>query len=186
MTIGWHAVKDRWCVLGATQGGLILQKVMSHLGAERDGLPALDRAALAAPPGAATVSVGGEGTDPTYGGSTVPGDVWRAATEMVTEQVHALSEAISDATGPRGELVVTGGWSHSAALMSAKAAALGPLWRTDAGEAGARGAALLGGLAAGTYRSYGDMPQPARTAVTEGGPSVMDEGRIDPPVKGEA
>jgi sugar (pentulose or hexulose) kinase len=186
VTIGWHAVKDRWCVLGATQGGLILQRVMSHLRVEREGLPALDQAALAAPPGAATVSVGGEGTDPTFSGSAVPGDVWRAATEMVTEQVRALSAAISDATGPRGELVVTGGWSHSAALMSAKAAALGPLWRTTAGEAGARGAALLGGLAAGTYRSYDDMPQPARTAFTEGGRSVMDEGRIDQPVKGEA
>ncbi len=186
VTIGWHAVNDRWCVLGATQGGLILQKVMSHLRVERDGLSALDRAALAAPPGAATVSVRGEGTDPTYSGSAVPGDVWRAATEMVTEQVHALSAAISDATGPRGELVVTGGWSHSAALMSAKAATLGPLWRTEAGEAGARGAALLGGLAAGTYRSYDDMPQPARTAITEDSRSVKDEGRTDQPVKGEA
>jgi sugar (pentulose or hexulose) kinase len=105
---------------------------------------------------------------------------------MVTEQVRTLSAAISAATGPRGELVVSGGWSNSAALMSAKAAVLGPLWRTDAGEAGARGAALLGGLAAGTYRSYGDMPQPARTAFTEERRSVVDEGRNDQPVKGEA
>jgi sugar (pentulose or hexulose) kinase len=57
---------------------------------------------------------------------------------------------------------------------------------TDATEAGARGAALLGGLAAGTYRSYGDMPQAARTAFTEDSRSVADKDRIDPPVKGEA
>jgi sugar (pentulose or hexulose) kinase len=186
VTIGWHAVKDRWCVLGATQGGLLLQQVMSHLGVDRAGLPALDRAALAASSGAAAVRVVGEGTDPTYTGSAEPGDVWRAATETVTEQARALSAAISEATGPRGELVVTGGWSHSAALMSAKTAALGPLWRTSADEAGARGAALLGGLAAGTYRSYREMPRAARTAFTDGTRSGTDEGRADQPAREEA
>ena len=148
VTIGWHAVRDRWCVLGATQGGLVLQQVMARLGVERDGLAALDRAALEAR------------TAP-----TAPGDEWRAAVETVTEQARELSDAISAATGPRGELVVTGGWSNSAALMAAKAQALGPMWRTTAGEAGARGAALLAGHANGTYPTYGDMPVAAREAV---------------------
>lgn len=163
VTVGWHAVRDRWCVLGATQGGLILQQVMAHLGADRDGLAALDRAALQAPAGAATVTGTAEGRLE-YDGSPDPGAVWKAATDMVTEQARVLGDVISDATGPRGDLVVTGGWSHSTALMSAKTAVLGPLWRTSAGEAGARGAALVGGLANGTYASYSDMPRAPRTS----------------------
>lgn len=166
ITVGWHAVENRWCVLGATQGGLILQQVMAHLGRDRDGLADLDRAALAATAGAATVLAADDGVPPTYAGSAAPGDVWRAATELVTDQARMLSDAISAATGPRGELVVTGGWSHSTALMAAKEAALGRLSRTSAGEAGARGAALLGGRANGTYGSYQDMPRPPRVAVT--------------------
>lgn len=166
ITVGWHAVEDRWCVLGATQGGLILQQVMAHLGRDRDGLAELDRAALAASAGAATVIAADEGNAPTYAGSTAPGDVWRAAIELVTDQARTLSDAISDATGPRGELVVTGGWSNSAALMAVKEAALGSLSRTSAGEAGARGAALAAGRANGTYGTYQDMPRAARRAVT--------------------
>jgi len=164
VTIGWHAVKNRWCVLGATQGGLILQLVMADLAVDRDGLADLDRLALSSEPGAATLAIGQDGHDFAFAGSAAPGDRWRAAAEAVTEQARQLSQAISEAAGPRGDLVVTGGWSNSVALMAAKTAALGPLWRTSAGEAGARGAALLGGLAHGTYAAYGDMPRAPRTA----------------------
>ncbi len=174
VTIGWHAVKDRWCVLGATQGGLILQQVMAHLGRDRDGLADLDHAALHAQAGAATVTARGEGNIPEFAGSSAPGDVWRAATEEVTAQARALSNAISEATGPRGELVVTGGWSNSAALMAAKAAALGPVWRTSAREAGARGAALLAGFAGGMFASYSDMPRAPRTAFTDGDEDIEE------------
>lgn len=166
ITVGWHAVEDRWCVLGATQGGLVLQQVMAHLGRDRDGLADLDRAALAAAAGAATVVVDDDGNPPTYSGSDAVGDIWRAATELVTDQARALSDAVSAATSPRGELVVTGGWSNSTALMAAKEAALGPLSRSGATEAGARGAALLAGRADGTYTTYQDMPRAALTAVT--------------------
>ena len=166
VTVGWHAVRDRWCVLGATQGGLILQQVMDHLGEDRDGLASLDHAARQSRNGAASVTVAADGGPPYIGGSSAPGDVWKAATGLVTQQARALSNVISDATGPRGDLVVTGGWSHSAALMSAKAAALGPLWRTAAGEAGARGAALVAGLAHQTYASYAGMPRAPRIEVT--------------------
>jgi sugar (pentulose or hexulose) kinase len=133
---------------------------------DRDGLAGLDRAALSGRPGASVVSVPDGPEAPRAEGSDAPGDVWRAATELVTAQARAVSTTITAAAGPRRELVVTGGWSHSASLMAAKAAALGPLWRTTAGEAGARGAALLAGLADGTYASYGAMPQAPRTVFS--------------------
>lgn len=166
VTIGWHAVQDRWCVLGATQGGLILQQVMAHLGADHSELAKLDRAALEAVPAASKVTIAEDGVPPRYSGSAAAGDVWRAAVETVTAEASALSDAISEATGPRGELVVTGGWCNSAALMRAKAAVLGRLWRTGAAEAGARGAALLAGRANGTFASYAEMPRAPRTVVT--------------------
>ncbi|MEO3937639.1 FGGY family carbohydrate kinase [Dermatophilaceae bacterium Soc4.6] len=158
VTVGWHAVRDRWCVLGATQGGLVLQQVLADLGLRTEDLPALDAEALAALPGAAHLTVSDDGHAVTATGSVRPADRWRAATEAVTAQAARLSEQISTATGPRANLVVTGGWSHSTALMAAKTAALGALARSGATEAGARGAALLAGLAHGTYASYDDLP----------------------------
>jgi len=165
ITVGWHVVKDHWCVLGATQGGLVLQKVMAQLGIDRGGLADLDRLAGASVPGASSIALGAEAEDIRISGSQRPGDVWHAATSAVTRQARAISDSISRATGPRGDLVVAGGWSNSAALMRAKAAAFGPLWRTGAREAGARGAALLGGLAHGTYTTYDDLPRPPRTPL---------------------
>ena len=49
ITTGWHAVADHWCLLGATQGGLALQRIMGLLGKDKADLPALDLAALALP-----------------------------------------------------------------------------------------------------------------------------------------
>jgi sugar (pentulose or hexulose) kinase len=165
VTVGWHAVRDRWSVLGATQGGLILQGVMHLLGARGNTVGQLDQLAAEAEPGASTVILGPESHDFSISGSRAPGDVWRAATEAVTGQLRELADVIEAGTGPRGQLVVTGGWSNSSALMTAKASALGPLWRTETAEAGARGAALLAGLAEGMYGSYGDLPSLPRTEV---------------------
>ena len=36
-----HAVADHWCLLGATQGGLALQRVLALLGKDRSDLPTL-------------------------------------------------------------------------------------------------------------------------------------------------
>lgn len=171
VTVGWHAVSDRWSVLGATQGGLILQGVMAWLGAEPGHLGELDRLAELADPAGSTVALGPESHDFSISGSQAPGDVWRAATVAVTAQLRELSEVIAAGAGHRGQLVVTGGWSNSSALMAAKASALGPLSKVATAEAGARGAALLGGVAHGVYSSYHDVPRPPRTELR---PSASD------------
>ena len=49
ITTGWHAVADHWCLLGATQGGLALQRILALLGKTRADLPALDAEAIALP-----------------------------------------------------------------------------------------------------------------------------------------
>jgi sugar (pentulose or hexulose) kinase len=55
-------------------------------------------------------------------------------------------------------MVVTGGWSRSPALMLVKGQFFGGLTRSGVEEAGARGAALLAGLAAGTYAGPDEFP----------------------------
>jgi len=80
--------------------------------------------------------------------------------EQVTEEAARLHQLMSQVSGPAQELVATGGWSHSEGLMRIKHRLLGPVARPPVTEAGARGAALLAGLAAGIYRDDSELPQP--------------------------
>lgn len=165
VTVGWHAIADRWCLLGATQGGLVLGRVQAALGVDRAGLADLDAAALAATRGSgggevAVLQVSDAGEVTVRAGAD-PGQVWHAAVQLVTAQAKTLGETLDRTSGPRRDLVVAGGWTHSAALMAAKAEAFGPLRRATTTEAGGRGAALLAGLANGTYASYDDLPTDA-------------------------
>lgn len=161
ITVGMHAAPGQWCLLGATQGGLILGKVLSALGVDRAGLPALDDAALAAADVAAAVTLGPGPGDVTIDSAASPGEVWRAATRAVTAQAAALSDRLSAASGPRADLVVAGGWTNSRAVMAAKRAAFGEFRRATIPEAGCRGAALLAGVAAGLYPDLDAAPASA-------------------------
>ena len=133
ITTGWHAVADHWCLLGATQGGLALQRILALLGKDRADLPTLDAEAIALPMPA-------EGDSPAHR--------WRAALEEVTEQAADIHDAMSAVAGPHRKLVVTGGWSRSAGFLAVKRRRFGDLTQTDVSEAGARGAALFAAKAA--------------------------------------
>jgi sugar (pentulose or hexulose) kinase len=150
ITTGWHAVADHWCLLGATQGGLALQRLLALLGKTRADLPALDAAAVALPtPGMLVVA-------PAFGGLDIlgvtdgdgPAHLWRAALEAVTDQAAQIHDAMSAVSGPHRTLMVTGGWSRSEGLIAVKRRHFGELVRADVNEAGARGAALLAARAA--------------------------------------
>jgi sugar (pentulose or hexulose) kinase len=65
---------------------------------------------------------------------------------------------IESVAGPTRRLVVTGGWARNPAFRAVKEATLGPFERPPVVEAGARGAALLGGCAAGVYGGVEDLP----------------------------
>jgi sugar (pentulose or hexulose) kinase len=155
ITTGWHAVADHWCLLGATQGGLVLQRILALLGVDRADLPALDAKAIAltghgvrlsAPPFGRLDILGvadGEG----------PEHLWRAALEEVTAQAGEIHDAMSAVSDPHRTLVVTGGWSHSQGLLEVKRRRFGELVRADVDEAGARGAASLAARAAAAAQS---------------------------------
>ncbi len=157
ITTGWHAVADHWCLLGATQGGLTLQRILSALGKHRTDLPALDAAALVAPTSAIEVVAPPFGRLDILGVSDgdTPAQVWRAALEEVTNQAGVIHDAMTAVSGAHRALVITGGWSRSDALVEVKRRRFGELARPDVTEAGARGAALLAGHAAGVVTKSG-------------------------------
>lgn len=163
ITVGWHALPEHWCLLGATRGGLVLQRTLALLGRSRADLPALDAAALKTEPGELTVT-GADGVDVGLhhiGDDIEPAQVWRAALTAAVDAGREIHDAMTRASGPHQDLVVTGGWTHSTGVLTLKRRALGDLRIPRVGEAGARGAALLAGLAAGTYATPADFPRPA-------------------------
>ena len=160
VTVGWHVLPKRWALLGATEGGLVLQRVLSMLGG-RDRLPGLDAdsASLAATrdvvlslDGSARVTVRN------VGDGITPAHVWQAALVETTAQMVAINATMTAVVGPHRRMVVVGGWSRSIGVMAHKAQAFGELRLSGVEEAGARGAALLAGLAAGVYASEHELP----------------------------
>jgi sugar (pentulose or hexulose) kinase len=166
ITVGWHALPDHWCLLAATRGGLVLQRTLALLGVDRTHLPELDASALTVDPGDLTVT-GADGSEVTLrgiGDDVDPARVWRAALTAAVEAGRDIHDAMSRASGAHQDLVATGGWTHSTGVLTLKRSALGELRIPQVDEAGARGAALLAGLAAGIYATPGDFPRPAATS----------------------
>jgi sugar (pentulose or hexulose) kinase len=150
ITTGWHAVADHWCLLGATQGGLALQRILALLGKDRADLPALDAEAIALPMPEIRVAAPAFGRLDILGvgDADSPAHLWRAALETVTEQAAEIHNAMSAVSGAHRTLVVTGGWSRSEGLIAVKRRRFGELVQADVNEAGARGAARLAAKAA--------------------------------------
>ena len=166
ITADWSIQPGRWSLLAGTEGGLAMQRVLHAMGVDLDGLTALDAAALDSPQG--RVRVEGIGTDAVHLRNLVdgvtPGEVWRAVVEATTDEVTKLHNSMTDIVGEHQEIIVTGGWSHSDALMAAKRGRLGTLRLSAVQEAGARGAAIYAGRAAGVLKSNGVFPDPVVAA----------------------
>jgi len=155
ITTGWHAVADHWCLLGATQGGLALQRILALLGKDRADLPALDAEAIALPIPEIRVAAPAFGRLDILGVGDAdgPAHLWRAALETVTEQAAEIHDAMSAVSDAHRTLVVTGGWSRSEGLIAVKRRRFGELVLADVNEAGARGAARLAAKAASAASS---------------------------------
>ena len=162
ITTDWSIQPGRWSLLAGTEGGLAMQRVLNAIGVDKGGLTALDAAALDAHQG--RIRIEGIGTDAVHLRNLVdgvtPGEVWRAVVEAATDEVTKLHDSMTDIVGEHQEIIVTGGWSHSAALMAAKRRRLGTLRLSAVQEAGARGAAIYAGRAAGVLTSDGVFPDP--------------------------
>jgi sugar (pentulose or hexulose) kinase len=158
----WSIQPGRWSLVAGIEGGLAMQRVLNAIGVDESGFIAMDAAALDAPRG--RVRIEGIGTDAVHLRNLVdgvtPGEIWRAVVEAATEEVIKLHNSMTDIVGEHQDIIVTGGWSRSAALMAAKRRKLGTLRLSAVQEAGARGAAIYAGRAAGVLASNGVFPDP--------------------------
>ena len=166
VTVGWHVLPGRQALLGASRAGLALRRFLALLGVDDQAREALDGAAAAVPPGSRGLVVedvfGDRSTLEGIGADPSPALVWRAALEAVTGRAVELRAEIESVAGPSRRLVLAGGWARNPAARSVKRALLGPFDWPPVTEAGARGAALLAGVAAGDFAGIDDLPDPGR------------------------
>jgi sugar (pentulose or hexulose) kinase len=142
---------QRWSLLGGTEGGLAMQRIVGMLGVTPTDLPGLDKQALTAVSG--RVGVRGIGSDALrLSGITDgvgPGEVWRAVVEAATAEAVRLHQAMTAVAGPHNRFLATGGWCHSQMVLHAKRAGFGDVQVSDVSEAGTLGAATLAARATG-------------------------------------
>jgi sugar (pentulose or hexulose) kinase len=161
VTVGWHVAEGRQALLAGLWSGLALQEVLDALGAGPDRRAELDAGALATAPGdapALELDLRSLARPPlSLPGGVAPERVWRAAIDAVAREVGTQLAHIEAVAGPRRRLVVTGGWARGEAVRAAKDR-LGAVETPPVVEAGARGAALLAGVAAGLFESADALP----------------------------
>jgi sugar (pentulose or hexulose) kinase len=161
VTVGWHLAEGRQALLGSLWSGLALQEVLAELGVEESGRPALSAQALApdrGPAAALELELHSLDRRPLQLPVGVDrGQIWRGAIDAVGAEVEAVLAHIETVAGPRRKIVVVGGWARDEAVLASKAS-LGPVEAPPVIEAGARGAALLGGVAAGVFESVDTLP----------------------------
>jgi sugar (pentulose or hexulose) kinase len=164
VTVGWHVLPGRNALLGSSRAGLALQRFLGLLGVDEQAREELDRAAAATPPGSRGLVVrelfGDRSALEGIGADPSPGLVWRAALEAVAGRAAELRAHIESVAGPSRRLVLAGGWARNPAVRSVKRAVLGPYDWPQVTQAGARGAALLAGIAAGRFAGVDDLPDP--------------------------
>ena len=167
LSVGRHVLGDRFAIIGGFPSGARLQRVL-------DALPAADREALEEAahslptPPVVTLEeldalVEGSGdllSKAARHGLTSSAAVWRAAAAAVARHGAQLLERIDELAGPSARVIVVGGWATSAVVAAAKEELLGRFLRPRVDEAGARGAAVLAGVAAGVYGTVEDAPPP--------------------------
>jgi sugar (pentulose or hexulose) kinase len=150
--------------MGFFKAGMALRRFLRLLGVEQVGeqRDELDGEALASRPG--TVEVDGMASDVQsvkgIDEDVSRGAVWAAAQTAAARETARILDEMGSLAGPRGRLLGSGGWTRSSAYRAIKHRVLGPFEVPTVTEAGARGAALFAGLAAGSYGSLDEFPAP--------------------------
>jgi sugar (pentulose or hexulose) kinase len=170
LTAGWHTVPERFSLVGGQSLGLMLGPVLRLLGVDDDGLTTFDRSATGTSAGPMRVVREGPYAVPSVtcvGPDASPAALWNAALDEAAEGAARIIRTTEAEAGPADELVLTGGWAHLAGLRSRKRRVLSRARWPEVVEAGARGAALFGGCAAGLFSGPGAFPKPQDLAWAE-------------------
>jgi sugar (pentulose or hexulose) kinase len=169
VTVGWHVFGGHRSLLGGFRSGIGLRRFLDLLGVDDDARAALSAAALAEPRGAGGLRVHDASTQQAQltgiGDGVSPALVWRAALEATEEHAASIKLAAERIAGPARRLVVAGGWARDPAVRGVKEEVLGAFDWPPVTEAGARGAALIAGIAAGIYGDVDELPAPAGVEV---------------------
>ena len=174
LNAGWHTVPGRYALLVGQALGLTFEAVLHLLGSGTpDGLSALDGAAMGLSPGPLRVVREGPYASPSIVGidaAASPASLWSATLDAVTREALQPIQEVLAVAGPLEELVLSGGWANCDGLRQRRRDLM-PRFRWPAvTEAGARGAALFGGCAAGVFAGPADFPTPPDRPLNLGGP----------------
>lgn len=146
---GWHVLPDHYCLLSGLPLGIELSPLLDRLDAShRRGRASLDDRALALREGRLVVD-------------RAPAREWLAALERTVARASSSLRALEELGGPIVEVRISGGWAANPVLRRLKTDAFPRTVYPRIVEAGARGAALLAGKAAGAFVSVDAFPTPA-------------------------
>lgn len=158
VSVGRAVVPDHLCVLAGMVTGLTLERVAGLLGVgSREARHGLGLAAEGLD-GSDLRLTGWDGDGLAVSGigdGATPAALWRAAITDLTGACDRLLERVEEFSGPRSSTVVAGGWVNNPAVEAAKRRQHGSFRRSGVQEAGAVGAAVLAGIAAGVLRRPG-------------------------------
>jgi len=161
---GWHTLPGKYALLGGQTLGLTLDRVLALLGVDGgEAVASLDREAWEVGAGSLRVVQEHPYSDPSIvgiGPGVSPAALWSAALDAVTEGARRLVRNMDAIAGPTEEVILTGGWVRCAGLRRRKRSMFPQVTWPALGEAGARGAALFGGVAAGLYDGPEAFPRP--------------------------
>lgn len=160
VTVGCHLAPGRQALLGSLWSGLALREVLDALGDDAPDLPRLDALALGLRPGRGAplaLELHALHRTPPVLPDATPAEIWRGALDAVTAEARAILAHIDAVAGPHARVVVAGGWARDSALIATKRAR-GAVAAPPVEQAGCRGAALLAGVAAGSFAGLDDLP----------------------------
>jgi len=150
---GWHALEGHYCLLAGLPLGIDLTPLLARLGASQQrGRASVDDAALAL-------------LDGRLRDDEVPPAAreWLTALRDTVARASASLRGLAELGGPVAEVRISGGWAANPVLCRLKIDAFPNTVHPRVVEAGARGAALLAGKAAGAFRSVDEFPPPPLT-----------------------
>jgi sugar (pentulose or hexulose) kinase len=170
--VSWHVVPNLQVVIAAAPTGLYLGRVLDLLGRASADRDRLDRAAEQVADAPRLGGLALDDVSTAMDGGWRAEQVWRAAIDAAADELTGLADRIERHGGHRSRLIATGGWTRCRPLLSAKTERFGPVALPRLTEAGARGAALMAGVASGVYRSTRDVPPPQYTSAASFAPPL--------------
>jgi len=157
---GWHALEGHYCMLAGLPLGIDLTPLLVRLGAShRRERASVDEGAMALLDG----RVGGDEAPPAA-------REWLAALQDTVARASASLRGLEELGGPIAEVRISGGWAANPVLRRLKIDAFPTTVYPRVVEAGARGAALLAGKAAGAFGSVDAFPPPPLADGSDVGP----------------